>query len=39
VVWGMPGAAVALGAAVEVLPIQRIAQAIDIACAAPRSAR
>ena len=38
VVWGMPGAAVALGAAVEVLPIQRIAQAIEIACAAPRSA-
>jgi chemotaxis response regulator CheB len=39
VVWGMPGAAVALGAAVEVLPVQRIAQAIEIACAAPRSAR
>lgn len=38
VVWGMPGAAVALGAAVEVLPINRIAQAIEIACAAPRSA-
>jgi chemotaxis response regulator CheB len=35
VVWGMPGAAVALGAAVEVLPIQRIAQAIEIACAVP----
>ena len=39
VVWGMPGAAVGLGAAVDVLPIHRIAQAIDIACAAPRSAR
>ena len=39
VVWGMPGAAVALGAAVEVVPIQRIAQAIGIACATPRSAR
>ena len=38
VVWGMPGAAVALGAAVEVLPINRIAQAIEVACAAPRSA-
>ncbi|MBM4110097.1 MAG: chemotaxis-specific protein-glutamate methyltransferase CheB [Phycisphaerae bacterium] len=39
VVWGMPGAAVALDAAVEVLPIQRIAQAIELACAAPGRTR
>lgn len=36
VVWGMPGAAVALGAAVEVLPISKIGEAIGARCSAPR---
>lgn len=33
VVWGMPGAAVALGAAAEVLPIERIGPAVAARCA------
>lgn len=36
VVWGMPGAAVALGAAAEVLPASRIGPAIAAACASAR---
>jgi two-component system chemotaxis response regulator CheB len=35
VVWGMPGAAVALGAAADVLPLERIAAAVLRACRRP----
>ncbi len=37
VVWGMPGAAVKAGAAVEVLPVERITEAILAAVAPPSS--
>jgi two-component system response regulator WspF len=32
VVWGMPGAAAKLGAAIEVLPVDGIAPRIEVAC-------
>jgi two-component system chemotaxis response regulator CheB len=37
-VWGMPGEAVALGAAGDVLPLEYISQAVLRMCAEPRSA-